>query len=110
MTAVIKNNGLTNSIVEKWSGNLELTVNGTPVIVGVEYEDGRHEMRVDFIRFIDSGDSVHGVDLVWEREDGWQGIPDAEQRAVSLAIVSLSSIDLDELTVEGGRPLFWEEN
>lgn len=108
MTATIKNHGLTTSVVEKWSGNLELTVSGTPVIVGVEYADER--LRVDFIRFIDSGDSVHGVDLVWEREDGWQGIPNAEQRAVSLAIVSLSSIDLDELTVEGGRPLFWEEN
>jgi len=106
METTIKNNGLTASIVEKWSGNLELTVNGTPVIVGVEYSD--EHLRVDFIRFIDSAFAEDGFDLVWEREDGWQGIPSAEQRAVALAILTLTAIDLDELTVEGGRPLFWD--
>ena len=108
MEIILKNPNLTASVIERWSGNLQITVNGTPVVVGVEYEDGRFEMRVDFIRFIDSAFTEDGFDLVWEREDGWQGIPSAEQRAVALAILTLTAIDLDELTIEGGRPLFWD--
>lgn len=97
--------GLGCQSIESWYGNLHLTIGGTPVIVGVEY-DSNIGYRVDFARFIDSGGSsvYDGMDLTFERDLGWQGIPSPEQRKLLVQVFDLTGDDLERMTAEAGRP------
>lgn len=102
--ATIVVDGLGCQTIENWYGNLHLTIDGTPVIVGVEY-DSRIGWRVDFARFTDSGGSsvYDGMDLTFERDLGWQGIPSPEQRKLLVQVFDLTSDDLERMTAEAGR-------